>query len=266
MHFATGSRMAEAELAGVQGEPLPRPSRMGGQFAAIAGLAQDWMPLLRHVDANLVAPAGFEGDADMGRLTQVAEHFVVGDCQFPLLGGRDRMPIQLVISCQKAANGALGRLQSSGHQCFVTPLRLAFGELLAEQFGDLQTAGNDHQSRDIPVESMDRKELGRMAGSTVVLQLAGEQGEQRVFLAVWRRHGEQAGRLFDHQQLVVCVDDSQVQAVNQRLLLGAARCGPMNLHPVSRLEGPPTVERLPLIHFDKSAENMLTGNLRRTAE
>lgn len=154
LELAAAARMAEAEFTGVQGKPFPRPRGMSCQFAPVTGLAEHRVSFLGKMDADLIPPSGFKRDVDVGCLRQLAEDFVMRDCQFTLLGGWHRVPVELVVGCQKAADRTPRGLELARDECLVAPLRLALGELLPKLLGDLQVSGNDEQARHIAVEAM----------------------------------------------------------------------------------------------------------------
>ena len=59
-----GHRMLEAQDCGVQREPVMRPIGMRGQVGSIAAVAENRVIRLGEVNANLIAAAGVELNAD----------------------------------------------------------------------------------------------------------------------------------------------------------------------------------------------------------
>ena len=159
VQLAAGSRMAEAEFTGMQRESLPRPVRVLGFFPAITRLTEHRVALLRKVDADLIASPCFQRHADLSRFGESLHYLVMSDRQFPLVGGRDGVAIEVFIGREEAAERARIELYFSRDECLVTSLWFAFGELLTQFLGNLQAEGNNQQPGDIAVEAVYRKEF-----------------------------------------------------------------------------------------------------------
>lgn len=154
IQLTASSRMAEAEFTGMKCESFPRPACVFGFLPAITSFAEYRMALLGEVHPDLIAPPCFQGHTDLRCIGESLPHFVMGDRQFSLVGGRHGMSIEVFIGCEEAAERAGVDWQLSRDECLVPPLRFAFRELFSQFLGDLQAECDDQQSGDIAVQTM----------------------------------------------------------------------------------------------------------------
>ncbi len=97
-----GARVFKSKHRRVQRKALVRPAAVARGIDGIALVAQNGVPGLGEVHANLVSPPGFEGHADVGRVAQSLRDTVMSDRPLAGAARSDRIPLQASGSAQSA--------------------------------------------------------------------------------------------------------------------------------------------------------------------
>lgn len=221
-----GFGVVEFQVAGVEREA----SDVVFAFL-IALVANDGQLDVGQLDANLMATTGDQGAFEQGSIAAAAHDTVVRDGFASPIAGRsaaDQVPIAFV---EMGTEGPFigGRLAGDDREILfggMCPVVLQ-GHFSGFGFGE------DHQSRSFLVESMDDPDSMRAMGLSAAYVI-GEHGIGRFLSFGVAGHAQQIGRLINHNECIVFVDNLQASSDFggcSSLFLGADR------HFITRLQG-----------------------------
>ncbi len=189
--------------------------RRDAEAAAVGLVADQRVADMSHVHADLVGTAGFQLHPHMGVRAEALEHTVVADRRLAAVGDCHALAHAAV-----AADGRVDLATGShhtNHDAFINAADRALLQLVDQVGLRLQGLGHHHQAGGVLVQAVHDAgarhvdDVGHMVQQRVQQGAAGMPGS---------RVHNQAGRLVDHQDLVVFIDDVQRDVLGLPLALG----------------------------------------------
>jgi hypothetical protein len=209
-----GAGVGEGEEGGVQGEAAG--GFVGGAVDRVAadGVAEGF-----HLHADLVFAAGEEGAAEAREAFGFIflKGFVVEDGKFSFFGVGGDVDDALVILDEKVFGTAAGRGGDAVDDQFILPGDGMFEELGFEEAEGIAGAGEDEEAAGVAVEAVDELD------AVFVILAAEEFGEDApgggaAFLGIGG--GEEAGGLFDHNDIGIEVEEAEALAEGRGIRVG----------------------------------------------
>lgn len=170
---------------------------------------------MRHVHADLVRTAGFQLDPHMGVRTEALEHPVVADRRLAAVSDRHALT-QPAVTTDRGVDLAAGD-HHPNHDALVDAADRAALQLLDQLGLRLQGLGHHHQTGGVLVQTVNDTGARHVDDVWHVVQ---QRIEQRTTGMPGGRVHNQPGRLVDHQDVVVFVDDIQFDILCDPLTLG----------------------------------------------
>ncbi len=190
-------------------------SRRNTEAPAVRLVANQGETYMGHVHANLVGAAGFQLHSYMGVRAEALEHTVMADRRLAAVGYRHALA-----HAAMAANGRVDLATGchhTNHDALVDTADLA-GLHLLDQLGlRLQGLGHHHQAGGVLVQAVNDTGARHVDDVWHVVQ---QRIEQRTAGMPGGRVHDQPGRLVDHHDMVVFVDDIQFDIFCDPLTLG----------------------------------------------
>lgn len=184
--------------------------------AAAVGLVTDQRETdMGHVYTDLVSTAGFQLDPHVGVRTEALEHTVVADRRLAAFGHRHALACATV-TADRGVDLAAGSYHAD-HDALVDPADRTALQLLDQLGLRLQGLGHDHQAGGVFVQAMDNASARYVDDIRHMVQQGVEQCATGM---PGSRVHDQPGRLVDHHDLVVFVDDVQLDVFGDPLALG----------------------------------------------
>ena len=188
--------------------------------SAVFVVAEEGMAYMLHVYANLVRSSGLEAAFNECDIREALEYAPMGNGFF-CLGTVLEVPYAvegavLVVACESSFDGAAVLPESAPDEGVVG----AFGRMVEElpcQMGlRFRRLGDEQQTRGVLVDTVDEAD-GRVvyvnflifafSHFRILLEVPGEGMEEGVFVVAVTGMNDQTGRLVDHEQVVVLIDD-----------------------------------------------------------
>ncbi len=181
--------MSQGKHTGVQAQPLMRMQRL---FMRVKPVAEQWVTDRQHVHPQLVRAPGDGGQFDAAVVAAAFEYAPEGQrmlAQFVI----DHMPwLGRRVVTQRQVDAATVLLRLAPAQRGVSLFRFAVMKLTGQLAVRIGIAGEHDEPGGLPVQAVHDAGFG-----VAVLLQAGHQAVAIVFGPPW--HGEQQGRLVDHQ-------------------------------------------------------------------
>ncbi len=168
-----------------------------------------------HVHANLVGTAGFQLDPHVGVRAEALEHTVMADRRLAAIGDRHALA-HAAVAADRGIDLAAGS-DDANHDALVDTADLARLHLLDQPGLRLQGLGHHHQAGGVLVQAVDDTGARYVDDVRHVVQQCIEQSPAG--MPGGRVHN-QPGRLVDHHDMVVFVDDIQLDIFGDPLALG----------------------------------------------
>ena len=194
--------------------------------AAVEGIADDRVAAARHVHPNLVGAPGSQAAFDeAGEGTEGAAHGIAGERRLAAPNHRHLLAIG-----RAAANGAddlaPARRGHAPDHGVVGPFDGAVGEPDGEAAMGRLGLGHHHETAGVLVQAVHDAGAADPADARKTVRAMGEQGvDQGTVPVAGRRMDDQAGRLVDHDDVVVFVGDGKLHGLG----LGHGRRGRRDL-------------------------------------
>ncbi len=189
--------------------------RRNAEAPAVGLVADQREANVSHVHANLVGTAGFQLDPHMGVRAEALEHTVVADCRLSAVGDRHALA-HAAVAPDRGVDLAAGG-DHANHDALVDAADLARLHLLDQPGLRLQGLGHHHQAGGVLVQAVDDTGAWYVDDVRHVVQQCIEQSPAG--MPGGRVHN-QPGRLVDHHDMVVFVDDIQLDIFGDPLALG----------------------------------------------
>ncbi len=189
--------------------------RRNAEAHAVRLVADQRIPHMRHVHTNLVGTPGFQLHPHMGVRTEALEHAVVADRRLAAFSHRHALA-HATVTADRGIDLAPGD-HHAHHDALVDPADRAALQLLDQLGLRLQGLGHHHQAGGVLVQAVDNARARHVDDIRHMVQQRIEQGATGM---PGSRVHDQAGRLVDHHDLVVFVDDVQLDVFGHPLALG----------------------------------------------
>ncbi len=219
-----GNRMGEAQTSGVEENAIeaagPSPHRFRGpgrRSGSVEMVSQDRVPDMRHVDTDLMGPAGLQRQLEMRRPHPCRlAHTIVG--HRPLSPRHHGHPLAVP---RMASDGRIhGTLHAAGETPYdrlVDALDAVDGELSGKSDMGAVVLGDHQNPADLPIEAMNDARPGDTADPRQAVTAMGEQGvDQGAGRMTGRRMHHHAGGLDDDHQMFVLEQDLERQRLRHR--------------------------------------------------
>jgi CubicO group peptidase (beta-lactamase class C family) len=211
-----GRRVDEAEMHRVEGDPRHRDGIV--LDAAVDRVAEHRMVQVREVDAHLVRPPGAELRLDQRRGAESLQRLHLRARRSAAGAGRKRRPASAGAGAADAAVDVGLAVEVACHQRVVAAGHRVRLELPLHLLGGGVRARQHHHARGVAVEPV--HDVDAAGPAAALRQLDHEAGEHGVLLALDGRVDEQAGRLVDHDHVVVEVEHDDPRALRPRRQAG----------------------------------------------
>ncbi len=190
-------------------------SRRNAEAPTVRLVADQWEAHMGHVHTNLVGTAGFQLDPHVSVGAEALEHTVVADRRLAAVGYRHALA-HAAVATDRGVDLAAGG-HHTNHDALIDAADLAALHLLDQPGLRLQGLGHHHQTGGVLVQTVDDTGARHVDDVWHVVQQGIEQGTAG--MAGGRVHN-QPGRLVDHHDMVVFVDDIQLDVFCDPLALG----------------------------------------------
>src|SRR6266511_1100964 len=188
----------EAEPARVQPE-----ATAGGRPAPRGSSADDGMAEARGLHPELVTAPGAQAELQDGRIAAALAHPVMGD---GVPAARARADAQPAILDEAAREDALVIAHPPLHHRHIDALHLAGLELCLKVPLGPDRLGEDEEARGLAIQPVDDEgPARRLSGPEIV----PEQPVRGVLTLALRGDGQEAGRLVDHEEILVLEDEPE---------------------------------------------------------
>ncbi len=168
-----------------------------------------------HVYANLVGTSGFQLDPYMGMGTEALQHTVVADGRLAALGHGHALALPAMAADRRVDLAAGG--DHTDHDALIDAADTAVLQLSNQLCLRLDGLGHHHQTGGVLVQAVDDAGTRYVDDIRHMVQQCVEQGAIGVARS---RVDHQPGRLVDHQDVVIFIDDIQLDVLGQPLALG----------------------------------------------
>ncbi len=189
--------------------------RRNAEATAVGLVADQREANVGHVHADLVGTAGLQLHPYVGVRAEALEHAVVADRRLAAVGDGHALTHAAVAADRGVDLAARGH--HAHHDALVDTADAAFLQLVDQVGLRLQGLGHHHQTGGVLVQAVDDACARHIDDVRHVVQQGIEQGA--IGMAC-RRVDHQPGRLVDHQDLVVFIDDVQLDVLSHPLALG----------------------------------------------
>jgi len=189
--------------------------RRNAEAPAVRLVADQREANVSHVHANLVGTAGFQLDPHVGVRAEALEYTVVADRRLAAVGNRHALA-HAAMAADRGIDLAAGS-DHANHDALVDAADLARLHLLDQPGLRLQGLGHYHQAGGVLVQAVDDTGARYVDDVRHVVQQCIEQCPAG--MPGGRVHN-QPGRLVDHHDMVVFVDDIQLDIFGDPLALG----------------------------------------------
>ena len=187
------------------------------QAAAVQRITDQRMVDMRHVHANLVGAAGFQAALDQAVRPETLAQAVMGDGALAvLLVAHGLAQAVAHVAADRGIYRAAGH-QGAQHHRLVLPLHVVAGQHLHQRGMGRQALGHHHQARGVLVQAVHDAATRQLGQGRIVMQRGVQHGAGAISCA--RMH-HQPGRLVQHQQVFVLVDDVQGDGLRLQLHFG----------------------------------------------
>ncbi|MNZ71118.1 hypothetical protein D3C78_894730 [compost metagenome] len=202
-----GVQRLAVEVAQGQGQLRSRISQQA-QTATVSGIPHQRMLDVSHVDTDLVGTTGFQTQTQTGVATELLVHPVVGH-------GRTAIGHHSHV-------GTLGRVTADGgiHGTACGHVTYGDGFVLTGDLTRLQRLhqmglgrdrlGNHHQASGVFIQTVHYAGTGHLGDAGVAVQQGVQYGAVR---RAGARVDHQTGRLVDHQNVFIFIDDVEVDVL-----------------------------------------------------
>ena len=189
--------------------------RWNAEAPAVGLVADQREAHMGHVHADLVGTAGFEFDPHMRVRAEAFEYAIVADRRLAAVGHRHALA-HAAVTADRRVDLATGG-DHPDHDALVDAADRALLQLVDQVGLGLQGLGHHHQAGGVFVQAMHDTGTRHVDDVRHVVQQGIEQGAVGM---ARRRVDHQPGRLVDHQDLVVFVDDIQLDVLGHPFTLG----------------------------------------------
>lgn len=206
-----GARVGEHEVRGVQGEPRSRQWVLAG--VAVDAVGEHRMPEVREMDADLVRAAGSQLGLDQRCPTEALDG---ADLRDGVAAGSVRAEGGEARARPRSTDLAFDLLllgKVTGDQRQVPTLDRVGTKLVLKPLGGVVVEGEDEHAGGVLVDAVDDQHAAVLSG--LALDRGRDPRQNGVRLARVGRMDEQTGRLVDHHEVVI-----EVQELDRRSARG----------------------------------------------
>ncbi len=206
--------MGQLQHGGVQGLTVEVAQCLGqfrggvaqwAQTTAIGGIAHQRVLDVGHVHTDLVGTTGFQTQPQTGVATELLVHPVVGDGG-AAIGHHSHMGTLGRVTADGRIDGAAGGHVTDGDRLVFTGDLTRLQRLHQVGLGRYRL-GHYHQACGVFIQTVDDASTGHLGDAGVTVQQGIEDGAIR---RACPRMNHQAGRLVDHQNVFIFIDDVEL--------------------------------------------------------